>query len=92
MQIWEPSKLREVFEAALVNGEARFTLSTERDAERFRSALYNYRLKTGIGTNLVVERRGDVIVVRRIETPEIKILTNDGDAIPLSGGVGDEYK
>jgi hypothetical protein len=90
--IWDHDKLREAWELALELGEARFTLPTAHDADRFRSAMYNHRrYKNGnVGKDFVIEVKDCEVVLRRVETaPEITVVNQDGTEKPLGSSTDD---
>lgn len=73
MKIWPQSTIRELLALAETIGEARATLDSPEDAERFRFAIYTFRRAKKFGNNTTVRISGNSVIIER--KPEIRIAT-----------------
>ena len=79
-KIWPHAMIRELLARADINGESRARLSSQREAERFRFAIYNFRRQRNLGSNLCITIEDDsVVVVTRREPPVVTILDTAND-------------
>jgi hypothetical protein len=72
-KIWPQDAIRELIALADRCGTSRAELSSERDAERFRFAIYSFRRQTNLGQDLSITVNGNTVVIAKRETPSIVI-------------------
>jgi len=70
---WPHEVIRELLARAEADGRAVATLESEREAELFRYAIYNFRKAKGIGLGLSVTLDGSTVVVERTPAPVVEL-------------------
>jgi hypothetical protein len=71
-QVWPHATIRELIAIANVHGEARARLSSAREAELFRQAIYSFRKLHNVGYDLRITINGLTVVLSK--KPTVVIL------------------
>jgi len=72
-KIWPRDTIRELIALANSQGTSRAELSSERDAERFRFAIYSFRRQNNLGHDLSITVDGNAVVIAKRKTPSVVI-------------------
>lgn len=71
--LWPTATIRELLCTAEAIGEAKATLSSNRDAKLFRYAIYSFRKATAIGQNVSVTIDDRTVIVRKRDEPFVTL-------------------
>jgi hypothetical protein len=71
---WPHDKIRELLALASAKGRSKATLSSERDAELFRFAIYAFRTNNNIGQDLIITLDGNTVKVEKKDLREVMIV------------------
>ena len=72
-QIWPEGEMATAIDLALKNGNVTVTLESTILAQRFRTALYNFRRRSGLGKNLELIASGCDVILRRVDAHKVII-------------------
>lgn len=72
--IWDQSLIRELLVRAELQDSSSAVLDSEREAERFRYAIYNFRKEHDLGHGISITIDGNMVKLTRQENPAIVIV------------------
>lgn len=72
-KVWPHATIREIIALASLQGEARATLQTPREAELFRFAIYSFRRSHNVGYDLSVTIGGNDVLLTKNEPKSVII-------------------
>jgi hypothetical protein len=79
-KIWPHDKIRELLALAETNGSAKAVLSSCREAELFRFAVYSFRRKYNTGQGIMLTIDNKTVNFQKRELLEVNIMQNEGVA------------
>jgi hypothetical protein len=76
-KVWPRATIRELLARAKLEGEARASLTTSREAELFRFAIYNFRKEADEGHDVVLTLEDNTVVATHRPLPVVRLCVGE---------------